>query len=79
MKYVYILSSKRDPSKRYFGVTSDLKRRLNEHNHGNCTYTSQFGPWSLETYLAFSTESKAWQFEKYLKTRSGQAFSRKRL
>lgn len=79
MKYVYILTSKRDPSKRYFGVTGDLKRRLNEHNTGNCAYTSQLGPWELETYLAFKTESKAWQFEKYLKTGSGQAFSRKRL
>lgn len=78
MKYVYILRSVRDPSRRYFGVTGDLKRRLREHNLGGCSFTSRFGPWALETYVTFSDAKKALDFEKYLKTGSGQAFSRKR-
>jgi putative endonuclease len=36
-------------------------------------------PWRVETYLGFSDEAKAVAFERYLKTGSGNAFSKKRL
>ncbi|MCL5782238.1 MAG: GIY-YIG nuclease family protein [Patescibacteria group bacterium] len=39
MYYVYILQSKANQSY-YIGVTSDLKRRLKDHNSGNSKYTS---------------------------------------
>jgi hypothetical protein len=36
-------------------------------------------PWELNSYHAFVDESKAREFEYYLKTGSGQAFAKKRL
>lgn len=79
MRYVYILRSESHPNQRYFGVTSDLKKRLKKHNSAKCKHTAKFCTWSLETYIGFSDEKKANAFERYLKTGSGQAFSKKRL
>jgi len=79
MKYVYILRSIAHPSERYFGITSDLPKRLFDHNNGKCKHTSKFMPWRVETYLGFSDEAKAVAFERYLKSGSGNAFSKKRL
>jgi predicted GIY-YIG superfamily endonuclease len=63
---------------RYIGVTADLKRRLAEHNAGKSPHTSKFVPWRIVTYVAFSDESKAASFERYLKSGSGHAFANKR-
>lgn len=79
MIYVYLLISKRDPRKVYVGRTSDLEKRLAEHNRGQSSYSKTFGPWELETYVAFSNEELAESFEKYLKVGSGFAFMKKRL
>jgi putative endonuclease len=78
MTYVYILRSISWPEQRYFGITSDLKQRLKYHNTGRCPHTSKFMPWNVETYVAFSDEKKAFEFEKYLKSGSGREFSRRR-
>lgn len=75
---MYILRSVSKPGQRYFGITSDLKQRLEYHNAGRCPHTSKFMPWKVETYVAFSDERKAFEFEKYLKTGSGREFSRRR-
>lgn len=79
MKYVYILRSQSDPERFYTGCTSDLKQRLKDHNSGKVPHTSKFMPWALKTYVAFSDENQAIQFESYLKTASGRAFAKKRL
>ena len=79
MRYVYVLRSEVDSSKRYVGITSDLKKRIKDHNSGQSAYTSKYKPWKLETYIAFSDYHRAQLFEKYLKTGSGKAFSSKRL
>ncbi|CAA7626212.1 GIY-YIG nuclease family protein [Magnetospirillum sp. UT-4] len=60
-------------------MTSDLKRRLADHNSGKSSHTSKFAPWRLVTYVAFSDERKAMAFERYLKSGSGHAFANKRL
>jgi predicted GIY-YIG superfamily endonuclease len=52
---------------------------LKRHNAGDVTYTARYRPWPVNTYLAFSDESRAIAFEKYLKSPSGRAFARKRL
>ena len=78
MKYVYILESL-DSEHFYVGVTEDLKARLIKHNAGEVSHTSKFRPWRLKTYIAFSDESRAFSFEKYLKSASGRAFAKKRL
>ncbi len=68
MYYVYILRSDKDGS-RYVGTTSDLKRRLKEHNSGNAAYSSTRAPLSLVWYSAFSEKERAYVFEKYLETK----------
>jgi putative endonuclease len=78
MRYVYILKSIPHPEENYVGVTDDIKRRLNEHNSGQSIHTNKFKPWKIVTYIAFSDCFKADEFEKYLKTGSGRAFSAKR-
>jgi predicted GIY-YIG superfamily endonuclease len=79
MHYVYLIKSVSQPNQRYIGITSDLKSRLKAHNEGRSPHTSKYRPWSLVTYLAFSEESKAVEFEIYLKSGSGHAFANKRL
>lgn len=78
MKYVYILRSVGDENQRYIGITDDLRKRLEHHNHGCCEYTSKFMPWRVETYIAFTDSKRAIEFERYLKTGAGWAFSIKR-
>ena len=79
MKYVYLLQSIPFPEKRYIGLTSNLKNRLDAHNRGQSLHTAKFKPWELVTYVAFSNESKAVAFEEYLKSGSGRAFANRRL
>ncbi len=77
--YVYILRSETIPSKTYIGIINNLQKRLVEHNANTQLYTSRYSPWSIETYIAFSSKEKAYNFERYLKTGSGRAFLKKRL
>jgi putative endonuclease len=78
MTYVYIPGSS-DGLHFYTGATEDLRERIGKHNAGDVPHTARFRPWRLKTYLAFSNAAQAWAFERYLKTASGRAFSRKRL
>ena len=79
MKYVYILKSLAHPDSYYIGSTSDLKRRLQEHNRSDCPTTKFLGPWDIKTYLAFTNEEKANKFEKYLKSSTGRRFAKRKL
>jgi putative endonuclease len=79
MRYVYLLESEAAAGQRYVGVTTDLRQRLTEHNAGKSSHTSKYLPWRLVTYVAFTDERKAEDFERYLKSGSGHAFARKRL
>ena len=77
MRYVYLLQSDGASGQRYVGITSDLKKRLAEHNDGKSQHTSKYVPWKLVTYVAFSDERKAERFERYLKSGSDHAFAKK--
>lgn len=79
MYYVYLLRSLGHPNKTYIGFSHNVFKRLTYHNAGQSPYTSQFKPWKIETYIAFSDEKLARKFEKYLKIGSGYAFAHKRL
>jgi putative endonuclease len=79
MWYVYIIRSVTVPEQEYVGATADLKQRVAEHNAGKSTHTAKFMPWKLVWYSAFPDKYKALEFEKYLKSHSGRAFSKKRL
>jgi Predicted endonuclease containing a URI domain len=76
--YVYILQSTVGDHF-YVGITNDLRARVAKHNAGQVPHTSKHAPWRLKTYIAFKDEKRAFNFEKYLKSPSGRAFSKKRL
>lgn len=75
--YVYLLRCSDQTI--YTGCTSNLKARISRHEKGHVTYTSSRLPIKFITCLAFSNKYKAFDFEKYLKSGSGKAFSAKRL
>jgi len=77
--YVYILQSEVDSEKFYTEFTKNLENRLKDHNSGKDTHTSKYKPWRIKTAIAFTDQHKALDFERYLKTKSGRAFARKRL
>ncbi len=79
MYFVYSIQSEVNPDRYYVGLTTDIERRLEEHNSGNSIHTNKFRPWSLVSYTAFMDKSRADKFERYLKTASGRAFAKKRL
>lgn len=78
MHFVYILKSTIDQSK-YVGYTTDLKKRVEEHNNGKSTYSSSKRPYMLVWFCGFSDKKCALDFEKYLKHGSGHAFAKKHL
>lgn len=75
MFYVYLIKSISDPSQRYIGIIDNLQKRMKQHNSGYSFHTSKYTPWQLINYFAFSSRHAAGEFEKYLKTGSGQAFA----
>ncbi len=71
MYYVYILKSKKN-AKLYKGFTNNLKRRIDEHNNGKSTFTSQNGKWELVYYEAFAKKEDAQREERFLKSGKGR-------
>jgi len=55
LKYVYIIKSESNPSKKYIGLTSNTERRLKEHNAGKSYHTAKSRPWSLVLSICFET------------------------
>jgi predicted GIY-YIG superfamily endonuclease len=79
MFYAYVFQSIPHPDSFYRGHTTDLKRRLTEHNAGKCPHTTKYMPWKLKFYAAFDTLELVQRFEKYLKSGSGHAFPKRHL
>ena len=75
MFYVYLIKSISCPEQKYIGMTDNLPQRIKQHNSGYSYHTSKYKPWILVNYVAFSSKKAAAEFEKYLKSGSGQAFS----
>lgn len=71
MHYTYILYSEKD-KKLYIGSTSNLKRRLKEHQSGKVFATKGRLPIKLIFYEAFFETKDAVRREKYLKTSPGK-------
>jgi len=76
MWYVYLLRC--SDGRIYTGCTSNIEERLKRHPSKQVSYTKTRLPVELVTYIAFSDKYKAYNFEKYLKSGSGKAFSNKR-
>ena len=75
--YVYTLKTEPISEHYYVGITTNLKQRLEEHNAGKCLHTSKHKPWKIKNATWFDTPEKAYAFERYLKSGSGRAFSKK--
>ena len=71
MFYVYVLDSLHD-SGLYIGYSTDLRRRLGEHEEGAARATSYRGPWKLIHYEAYVEEADAIGRERYLKSGTGR-------
>ena len=67
MYYVYILQSQKDESL-YIGYTSDLEKRINDHNAGRNISTKPFRPYVMIFYEAFIDKRDAIAREEYLKS-----------
>lgn len=76
--YVYVLQSGKDHSL-YVGHTTDLKRRLEEHNEGKVSSTSDKRPWKLIYWEGCLSRQDTMEREKYFKTTWGKRYIKSRL
>lgn len=78
MEYkVYVIASFTKGLRFHVGFTSDLERRLNEHNAGKTKSTKAYRPWSLFLTETFDSRELARNREKYLKSGSGKEYIKK--
>jgi putative endonuclease len=75
MWYVYILQCSN--GEYYKGCTNNIEERLHRHSSGWVESTKHLLPVALLTYIVFTNQQKAYEFEKYLKSGSGRAFMQK--
>lgn len=74
MRYcVYILLSKKD-NKHYIGMTSNLDRRISEHNNGLVKSTKPRRPFEIIHTEFFENKADALKREKQLKNKKGKIF-----
>lgn len=69
MYYIYLLYST-DFDKYYIGYTSDIYKRLNDHNTQEYfnTFTSKYRPWKLAAaFEAGKSEAEAIRIERFIK------------
>jgi putative endonuclease len=78
MFYNYVLMSLKN-GELYSGFTSDLKKRLQEHNQGSNFSTKRYMPWKVIYYEACLDKDDAVRRERYLKTTQGGRLIKKRL
>jgi putative endonuclease len=75
-RIVYIIRSRRDPTRHYIGLTADLPARLASHNAGESPQTRSFVPWALVVSVQFASEDAAGKFARFLKSSSGRDFAK---
>ncbi|MBU1036868.1 GIY-YIG nuclease family protein [Patescibacteria group bacterium] len=78
MFYTYLLQSKKD-KKWYTGCTSDLRKRLKEHNENMIFSTKGRGPFKLIYYEVCVNKNDAFAREKYLKSGMGKRYLKNHL
>jgi putative endonuclease len=76
--FVYILESDLD-GRLYKGQTSDIAKRIKEHNSGKTKSTKGYKPWKLVYFETFETRDEAVLREKYFKTGIGREFLKEKL
>jgi len=78
MFYTYVIQSKKS-KQWYTGSTKDLRKRLNQHNKKQSTWTKTGVSWKLIYYEACLNEEDARSREKYLKSGIGKRYLKNRL
>jgi len=63
--FVYVLQNPK--SRLYIGFTTDLERRVRQHQEGKGGWTRSRGPWKLVYYEVFPDRLKAIKRERNLK------------
>ena len=76
-RFVYVLKHMAPAPRFYVGLTSEVPRRLDDHNAGRCPHTARYRPWQLHVVIEFADETRAFRFEQYLKSGSGRAFAKR--
>lgn len=76
--YIYILRSKKD-NHFYTGYTSDLRKRVDEHNKGMVYSTKNRRPLVLVYFEGCLSQKDAIHREKYLKTSWGKRYIKNRM
>ncbi|OGG50858.1 hypothetical protein A2763_00785 [Candidatus Kaiserbacteria bacterium RIFCSPHIGHO2_01_FULL_54_36] len=76
--YVYVLESMKD-AKQYIGFTTDLRKRMDQHQQGKSFATAPRRPFVLAYYEACRSKIDAMRREDYLKHSEGRRFLVKRL
>ncbi len=76
--FVYVLLSESD-NQLYTGYTSDLKKRIAEHNDGKVNSTKYRRPLKLIYFEGCLNQQDATRREKYLKSGNGKIYIRNRL
>lgn len=77
MFFVYVLKS-RNNWRFYVGMTSNLSKRIDEHNKGHTKSTKGYMPWELFFFEEYETSTEARNREKYFKSGVGKEFIKKR-
>ena len=73
MFFVYILQSLQDQTF-YIGYTTDVERRLSQHNEGLSRYTKSKMPWKMVYTEVFETKTEALRREIFLKKQRNSSF-----
>jgi len=73
--YVYVIVNKKGLL--YKGVTSDVVKRIHEHNHGKNSWTRSRGPWNLLYVEDYDMRCEALRRERFLKSGKGREFLKK--
>ena len=71
--FVYVLESEID-GRLYKGQTTDISKRINEHNAGQTKSTKGYRPWKLVYFEKFETIKEAVLREKYLISGIGREY-----
>jgi putative endonuclease len=71
--YTYVLKTLKD-GRVYKGMSSDVERRVKEHNSGQTKSTKGFIPWILVLKEEHASLEEAREREKYLKSGVGREY-----
>jgi putative endonuclease len=73
MHFVYLLYAEKFDSF-YIGYSTDLERRLKEHNAGLTKSTKAKQPWKLVYFESYDSQHDALKRERFLKAQRNKAF-----